>query len=38
MKIKKPANAANQEIANDFCQFAEDVSSAGINLKRAFIN
>lgn len=39
MKIKRPGNTSStQNLSNDFLQYAEDVSSANINLKRALIN
>ena len=38
LKLKKPNFSSNQNLANDFCIFAEEASMANINLKKAVIN
>jgi len=38
LKLKKPNLSSSQNLANEFCQFAEEASLANINLKKAVIN
>jgi len=38
LKLKKPNLGSNQNLANEFCAFAEEASVNNINMKKAIIN